>query len=160
MVAVGIERTDGGVGKLLPAMPLMACRLMRPHGEGGIEQQHTLLCPSGQVSAMGNGGAKVGVYLLKDVLQRGREHHAIIDREAQAMGLSRLMIGILPDDDHLHLVKGTEVEGVEYQMARWIACVVEIFLMHKVGEVDKVLFVKLPADMLFPGFFYLNVHKD
>ena len=33
------EGVYGGVGESLPAVSLMACRLMRPHGQRGVEQQ-------------------------------------------------------------------------------------------------------------------------
>lgn len=41
---------DGGIGEGLPAFALMAARLSCLYGEGGIEQQNTLIGPMGQVS--------------------------------------------------------------------------------------------------------------
>ena len=49
------------------------------------------------------------------------------------MCLSLLMVRILPNDDHLHLVEGTEVEGVEDEVAWRIACGGAIFVAHKTG---------------------------
>ena len=67
VVALGIERTDGGIRKLLPSPALVAGCLMGTYGEGGIEQQHSLLGPSGQVARCGHRLAQVELYLLEDV---------------------------------------------------------------------------------------------
>ena len=53
--------------------------------------------------------------------------------EAESLCLSLLMVRILPNDDHLHLVEGTEVEGIEDEVARRIACGGAIFVAHKTG---------------------------
>ena len=106
---------------------------MRPHGERGVEQQHALFSPACEVAAFGHGCAEVLLYLLEDVLQRRRERHTVVHGEAESLCLSLLMVRILPNDDHLHLVEGTEVEGVEDEVARRIACGGAIFVAHKTG---------------------------
>ena len=70
------------------------------------------------------------------------------------------MVGILADDHHLHLVEGTEVKGVEDQMARWETLLRSVLLFHLLGEAGKVRLVKLCAQVLFPGRFYLYVHNE
>lgn len=38
------------IGELLPSLALMARRLVCPHRQCGVEQQHTLFSPAGQIS--------------------------------------------------------------------------------------------------------------
>ena len=42
--------SDGGVGKGFPSMPLVRSSLVGAHGEGGVEQQHTLIGPALQIA--------------------------------------------------------------------------------------------------------------
>ena len=107
MVTLRGKRMNGCIGECLPSQRGMAVGKMCPHRECGIEQQHPLLRPSGKVSRLGNRTAQGIVYLLEDVLQRRRERHPVLHREAQSMRLSRLMIRVLADDYHLHLLKRT-----------------------------------------------------
>ena len=138
----------------------MAVGQMCPDGERGVEEQHTLTCPTGEIAICRHRLAEVGLYLLEDVDKRRRHDNALRHREAQPHGLSLLVIRILPDDHHLHLVEGTEVESVEDQMARREALLRLVFFFHLLGEAGKVRLVKLRAQVLFPGRFYLYVHNE
>lgn len=62
------ESLDGRIGELLPPLVLMRAGLVRPHGEGGVEQQHPLVGPTAEV-ARGGGDVdgEVGVDLLDDI---------------------------------------------------------------------------------------------
>lgn len=62
------QRLDGCIGEILPPQCGVAVGLMSPHGEGRVEQQHSLSRPAAQVTALGDGCAEVVVYLFKDVL--------------------------------------------------------------------------------------------
>src|SRR3712207_445707 len=64
--AVVAEGLDGRVGEGSPAQLLMAVGSMGPHGEGGIEQEHSLTGPSAEVAVGRHVLVKVGFYLLKD----------------------------------------------------------------------------------------------
>ncbi len=55
--------------------------------------------------------AKVVLELLEDVLQAGRLGLARRHTEAEAHGLAVIVVGVLAQDDHTHLVDGTAVEG-------------------------------------------------
>ncbi len=57
--------------------------------------------------------AEVGVEFLVDVDQAGRGPHAGLHRKAQAVRLSRAVIGILPQDDDAHGIGGRQVERAE-----------------------------------------------
>ena len=158
IVAVSIECLDGGVGKLLPSATLVTGCLMRPYGQCGIEQQHTLLCPTGEVSGHRYRHSKVLFYLLKDILQRWGKRHSVAYRETQTVCLSWLMVWVLTYNDHLHLVKRTKFESIEDELSWGISCGSGIFITHKFDEIDEILFLKLIAYVLSPGLFYLYVH--
>src|SRR5204863_1141090 len=57
--------------------------------------------------------AEVALQLLVDVDQARRRSDALADREAQAVGLARPVIGILPQDDDPHLFQRSQVERPE-----------------------------------------------
>ena len=64
----------------------------------------------------------------------------------------------LTDDDHFHPVERAEVEGVEYQPARWIDRSFPVFLPYEVCQRAEILFVKFGLKPETPAFFYLYVH--
>ena len=123
-------------------MALVAPRLVLPYGEGGVQQQNPLLCPSREIAGHRNRSTKVLLYLLEDILKRRGKCHTVAHRETEPMCLPWAMIGVLTDDHHLHLVERTEVEGIENQSPRRITCGCLVFLTHKICEVDKILFSK------------------
>ena len=159
MLALACKGLDGGVGEVAPAQHGVAVGLVGPHRERGVEQQHALARPALQVAAGGHGSAHVLLYLLEDVLQRGREGHAVLHREAQAVSLAGLVVGVLADDDHLHLVEGAQVEGIEDEAARRIAGSSGVFLSHAFGQLCEIGFLKLALQVLLPCGLYLYVHE-
>ena len=68
------------------------------------------------------------------------------------------MIGILPDNHHLHTVKRAQVEGIEYLASRRVAGRRGIFLPDEVNQLTEIRFLELRPNMLFPALFYLYVH--
>ena len=150
VLAVGAEGLYRGVGELFPSFALVAGSLVCPHGERGVEQQHSLLGPARQIACRGDWCAQVELYLLENVLQGGRERHSVAYGEAEPVGLARLVVRVLADDYHLHVVERTEVEGVEYLAAWRETGVVEVFLPDESCQVDEVLLLEFPTDVLFP----------
>ena len=146
---MGIECLDGGIGKLLPSMALVAPRLVLPYGECGVQQQNPLLCPSREIAGHRNRSTKVLLYLLEDILKRRGKCHTVAHRETEPMCLPWAMIGILTDDHHLHLVDGTEIESIEYQTARGIACGGLILLAYKIRKRDEIRLSKFINVLLF-----------
>ena len=137
------EGADGGVGEGLPAFVLVRAGLMGAHGEGGVEQQHPLVGPALQIAVGGwYVGAEVGVYLFNYVHQRRRHGYAVGHGKAEAHGLPRLVIGILAENDDLHLVERGAVEGGEDVGTFGIAGIVgavfdeESFQLRKIGCVE------------------------
>lgn len=69
VLAVGAEGLYRGVGELLPSFALVAGSLVCPHGERGVEQQHSLVGPARQIACRGDWCVQVELYLLENVLQ-------------------------------------------------------------------------------------------
>ena len=67
VVLVLVESLDGCIGKLLPALALMARCLVGTNGQSGVEQQYTLVCPSSQVARLWHRRTEVHLYLLEDI---------------------------------------------------------------------------------------------
>lgn len=152
------QHSDGSVGKGLPAVILVRSGLMGAYGQRSVQQEDALLCPAGQVAAGGHVGADVTFDFLENVDQRGRKGYAVVHRKAEAVGLSRAMVRVLPDDDHLYAVEGAEVEGIEYQPARRVDGAFGIFIPHEVGQCLEVFFVEFGLQAFLPALFYLNIH--
>ena len=150
MVTMMVQRLYGCIGKLLPTLTLMACRLMGSDGQRGIEQEHTLLCPSRKIAGEGHRLAQVQFYLLEDIDQRRGKSDTIVDGEAKTMSLSRFVIRVLTDNNHLHLMERAEVESIEYQFSRRITRSLGILLTHEVGELQEIRFVKFCLQILSP----------
>ena len=156
---MGGQGLDGGIGKLLPTQGRMTIRLMGTNGERGIQKEHPLFCLARQITRSRDGFPKIGLNLLEDVLQRRGKLDAVLHREAQSVGLTWLVVRVLSDNHHLHLVKRTQVKGIEYQLPWRIASILRILRTNRTGEPDKIVFVELTTQILFPALFYLNVHQ-
>ena len=150
VVALLAEDADDSIGEHLPAAALMRTRIVGLHGERGVEEQHALVGPTGEVAVGRQGLAEVGLNLLEDVDQRGRHRHTRSHREAHAVGLPRLVVGVLTDDDHLDLMEGTMVEGVENLPRRGIDGGAGVLVAYEGGQLLKVGLVELRLEHLAP----------
>ena len=120
----------------------MAVGLMSTYCQRGVQQQYALLRPSRQISRLRHGCTEILLYLLKDVLQRWRKHDAILNGEAQTMSLTGFMVRILANDNHLHTVERTQVEGVEDEFAWRVArglCVLSSHRLMLAKNVAKII---------------------
>ena len=158
MLAAFVQAADDGIGELFPAMSLMAAGLVGPDGEHGVEQQHALMCPTGEVAAGGDGRTGLLLDFLEDVLQGWGEGHAVIYRKAKAVGLTLVVIGVLSQYDHFYIVKGCGMKGIEDEAARRVAGSGGIFRTHKLYQLLEVGLLKLRRELCLPALFYLYVH--
>lgn len=141
-------------------MALVAAGLVGADGEGGVEQQHALVGPGGEVAAGGGeGGAEVGVDFGDDVFERRRHGDAMRHREAEAHGLAGLMVGVLAEDDHADTVERGAVEGGKYLAARGIAGVLAAFLHQEFLQLGEVGRFELRAEDFVPAGVYLDCHN-
>ena len=49
-LAAGGQGADGSIGELFPPLTLVTACLMGTHGEGGIEQEDSLIGPTGKIA--------------------------------------------------------------------------------------------------------------
>ena len=105
------EPLDNGVGKGLPADSCVACGHVGPHRQGGVQEQDPLLGPAFQVPVGRGRNAQVVVEFLEDVDEGRRRVDSVGHREAEPVGLSRIVIRVLPDDDRLYLAHRAKVQG-------------------------------------------------
>ena len=152
------QDANGGIGEFFPTLALVRACLVSAYGERGVQHQHALFGPSGEVSARRNLKSEVALDFLEDILKGGWKGHAVVHREAKPVCLSGAMIGVLPDDDYLCLMKRAEVEGIKDEFARRIDGGGAIFGTHEVGQPDEIILLKFGGQLLFPAFFYLYIH--
>ena len=152
------QSLNSSIGKLLPTQRRVAVCHMGTNGQRGIEQQNALFCPTCQITRRGNRCTKILLYLLEDILQRGWKLYSILHGETQPMSLSWFVIGVLSDDNHLHLIERTQIKGVEDELARRIAGAGSIFLSHRLGELFEIRLLKLTLQVFLPCGFYLDIH--
>ena len=88
------------------------------HGEGGVEQKHTLTCPMLEIAVHREGTPEVVVQLLVHVAQRRRYGDTTTHGETQTVGLARAVIRILAEDDHLGVGVRREVQRGEDVVVR------------------------------------------
>ena len=143
VLALGGKGTDGGVGERLPSPSLVRGCLPTAHGESGVEQHDTLLCPPSEVARCGGRHAQFGLNLGVDVLERRRQGHTLGHGERQSHGLTRLVVGVLAEDDYFHTVEGCRVESIKDLAARRIARPCRIFLAHEGCQFGEVGLVEL-----------------
>ena len=113
-----IQSPDHGIRKLFPAFSLMRTGLMGTYRQCGIEQQHTLLRPTGQVPALRHRCPQIRLYFLEYILQGRRKGDSVIDGKTQTMRLPWPVIRVLSDNNHLRFVIRTEVESIKNQLSR------------------------------------------
>ena len=153
------QRLDGGIGKLLPSLTLMRPGLVGTYRQCGIEQQHTLFSPTGQIATRRHRYPQIIMYFFKNILQGRRKGDSVIDRKTQTMRLPRPVIRVLSDNDHLRLVIRTEVESIKNQLSRRITSRRTILLTNEIRQLHEIRLLKFRSQMLFPTRFYLYIHK-
>ena len=150
-----------GVGEGFPPMPGVRGCLVGADGQHGVQEQYSLLGPAVEVARRGDGCPGVVGNLLEDVLQRGWERHAVAYREAEPVGLSGAVVGILADDDDLQFVEGAFVEGPEDIAAARVDAVRGIFLPYELRKGGEIRFLEFGREQLFPvgGDLYIHVAR-
>ena len=153
------EVFNRGVGEYFPALALMRAGLVGPDGEGGVEQKHPLLGPVGKVAGLGHGLADVGLKLLEDVLKRGGEGDAVNNRETEAVGLARAVVGILAENDNFGLINRAKVKGTEDVCGMGIDGVLPVFGFDEPRQLLEVGAGEFRVEGLFPGGFDVDGHR-
>ena len=146
------------IGESFPAVSCVGGRFVCPNRQHGVEQQHALFGPAVEVAARGNRRAGVVGDLLEDVLQRGRERHAVRHGETESVGLPFAVIGVLPDDYHFEFVERAFVEGTKNVAPSGEYPTGGVLLPYEVGEFSEIGFFELFGKNLFPVRSDFNIH--
>ena len=100
--------------------------------------------------------AQICLEFLVDVLQGGRERLQVgFYTEAQSIGLTRTVVGILPKNDDPDGIPGCVIEGREYFGPGWIDRVLPFFFEKCGPDIGQRL---LPEELFqpdLPAFFHL-----
>ena len=158
MFASLAEGSDGSIGEGLPALAAMAEGLVFANRKTGVQEEDALPCPACQVAAHGDGCSRLGLNLLEDVLERGREGYAVVHAEAESVRLSGAVVRVLPQDDHAHLMERCRVEGIEDEPPGRIASARRVLLPHELRQRLEIRLVELLLQLCLPRRFYLNIH--
>ena len=100
---------------------------------------------------VGDGAAQVGLELLVDVLQGRGDGDTLLHGKGQPVGLTGAVIGVLAQDDDLHLVIVGEAEGVEQVLPRGIDGTGGIFRVEKGAESLGVFVLQHRAEKFGPS---------
>ena len=157
---VQVYGSHHGVGKLLPAASGMRGGFVCAHRKHGVQQQHALLGPAVEVAALRHGHPRIVVHLLEDVLQRRRERHSVAHREAEPVGLTLAVVGVLTYDNHLQIVEGALVECAEYVAACGKDPARRVFVADELRQLGEIGFVELFSYDLLPVFGYTDIHAS
>ena len=108
-----IDCPDCSICKLLPADSPVGIGIMCPNRKNGIQQKHSLIRPFFQISVVGNTAAQIIMQLLIDIHQGRRNLHLRFYGKTQPVGLTIVVIGILPQNHHLYLSKRCKIKCIE-----------------------------------------------
>ena len=107
------------------------------------------------------GQPKITFQFLVNIDQRWWRADAGLHAETKAVGLARAMIGILPQDDHAHLVERGQVERAKILPALGVNLFARcFFLQQKFPQVGHIVAGKFTGEGLFPAVvqFYAVIH--
>lgn len=114
------DRADGRVGEFFPSLLGMGIGFSGSHREHGVEQEHPLLGPGGEIAMTPGSNSQVVMDFFINVLQRWRDSLSSWHGEGKSHGLSWSVIRILSQDDHLDFVQCATVKCMEHTRCRWI----------------------------------------
>ena len=105
MAAVFVQRTNHRVRERFPAQASVRMRLMRAHRQNRVQQQNALLRPIRQAAVRRHlKTVNIVRQLFVYIRQRRRNIAAFLHRKRQTVRLMFVVIRVLPQNHHLHLV--------------------------------------------------------
>lgn len=147
------EPLHHSVSERFPAFVFVGVGLVCSDGQHGIEEQHTLLGPSSQISM----SRVLKAFNVRDqffvhVLQTGWGSYWSFDTKAQTMGLVRTMIRILAQNHHLDIPDVAHLCPGEDMLSRWVHGVAFSLIGNKTHQLFKVGLSKLRRQRFPPAF--------
>ena len=95
----------------------------------------------------------------KNINQRGRHGNAVLNRKAQSFSLSWLVVRVLSNNDHLHLVKWTEVESIENFTPWRITSGGGILLLDEIDKLSEIRLLEFRSNMFVPRRINIYIHS-
>ncbi len=155
------EPLDNGVGELLPTDAGVACRHVGAHGERCVQKQDSLLGPTFKVAVRRRVDAEIVVNFLENVDERGRGIDSVRHGEAETMCLAWVVVRVLAEDDHFHLVDGAKIKRCENLGAgRVDDVVIRFFLQEDFLYFFEVRLLELVGKQAKPGLFKFDGHGE
>ena len=115
MAAVFVQRTNHRVRERFPAQTRVGMRLMRAHRQNRVQQQNALLRPIRQAAVRRHLKAvNIVRQLFVYIRQRRRNIAAFLHRKRQTVRLMFVVIRVLPQNHHLHLVPRRVAERIKH----------------------------------------------
>ena len=145
-----IDRTDNGIRKVFPAFSLMRIRLVSPDRQHRVQHENSLLCPLLQISVVGDVTPQIIVKLRIDVLERRRNPLPRQHGKRQTVSLIGPVIGILPQDQNLHILQSRQMQRIENIVGRRIDGSGIVFLSDKFIQFFIIRFSELSSDCFHP----------
>ena len=96
---------------------------------------------------------------LGDVDEGGRRLYFGRDIEAESLGLTGFVVGVLSEDDDLHLVKGRAVEGCEDFAGGRVAGAVAVGGADEIRQLDEIGLLEFLVENGFPRGFDFDFHR-
>jgi len=159
MLFLGRNLRDDGVGEFGPADLGVAHGFVGADGEGGVEEEDTLFGPVGEIALFGDGHPDVLVQFFINVDEGWGRRDALLDGEAEAVGLTGAVVGVLAEEDDLDLVEGGGVERVEDKAAGRIDRPSgHPFGLEMGDDLEEVGFREFGLKDRLPTVFNLDVH--
>lgn len=131
---------------------------MGAHRERGVEQQHTLSGPPAEVARRRHRRSCVRTHLPEYVHERRRHRHPVGHRKTHARGLPYVVIRILAENDHFHLVERAGIESREYTRSRRKHLPGCVFRPYEIRKASKTFRLPLRCQCALPRFFYFHIH--
>ena len=107
------EPLDNGVGELLPTDAGVACGHVGAHSERCVQKQDSLLGPAFKVAVRRRVDAEIVMNFLENVDERGRGIDSVGYGETETVCLAWVVVRVLAEDDHFHLVYGAKIKRCE-----------------------------------------------
>mgnify|MGYP006916595373 CR=1 FL=1 len=150
MLLLLAQNLNDAVREPAPAAVCVGICLMLAHGERRVHEEHALVRPLGEIARPGRVEAQVAFELLEDIFERRRFFNAFLHRKAQPVRLPRLVVGVLPQQHRLDLLKRREAEAVIEVVHIGVDDIVRILVLQKFADLLIALIREEGSERLLP----------
>ena len=95
-----------------------------------IEHHNALLRPLDQITVVRDVTPEIIVKLLVDIYEGRRDLNSRLHGKRESVSLPRLVVRVLSQNDHLHLIQRCKMEGIKNVPCRRIYCRRPVLLIY------------------------------